>query len=342
MNFESAYEFDSLHRAYLLARREKRYRPEVLSFTRNLEENLIEIQNELMWRTYQPGPYRSFTIHEKKTRRIYALPFRDRVVQHALYAAVYPVLDAKMIGDSYACRVSKGTHQAVRRVSYFLGKPSNKWYLKCDISSYFPSVDIRLLIEIFNRYIKDEGLRWLYRVVICHTDRGLPIGNIMSQISANLYLNELDHYLKTVCGVKYYLRYMDDFVVFGASRRDLQQILHEATSYIENVLHLRMNPKTKIGRVNEGLEFVGYRVWPNNKLIKKDSQKRMLAKRRAWRKGKMSDERFLLSLGSWCGHAKGTASHGFVEKMLLDTCWDLSKRHAETQNNTLMHGKLVT
>lgn len=178
--FERIYDYHNLYDAYIKARKQKRYRGEVLQFSYALEENLITLQKELIWKTYKVGAYRPFVIYEPKKRQIVALPFRDRVVQHALNAVIEPMFERRMIHDSYACRVGKGTHQATRRVAYFLGKPGN---------------------------------------------------------------------------------------------------------------------------------YYGYRIWSRNKLIKKQSLDRMRKKARAWRHGKISDGRFLASLGSWMGHSADTASH---------------------------------
>jgi RNA-directed DNA polymerase len=323
-DFERVYDYQSLYEAYLRSRKAKRYRSEVLQFSYHLEENLIELQNELIWKTYEVGRYRPFIVHDPKTRQVVALPFRDRVVQHSLNAVLEPYFERRMIRDSYACRVGKGTHEAARRVSYFLGKPDVHYYLKADIKSYFQSVNHRILWSLLTERIDDEDILWLVEKILESTPgTGLPIGNLMSQLFANVYLHELDHLVKNVLGVKYYVRYMDDFLIFHPSKSALWALLEELRGFLENDLALRLNQKTRIDKASRGVEFVGYRIWRNNKLIKKQSLNRMRRKARAWRNGKMDDDQFLASVGSWVGHARDTASHQEVEKLLL-----MSLQHA--------------
>lgn len=331
IDFERVYDYQSLYEAYLRSRRSKRYRSEVLQFSYNLEENLIHLQNELLWRTYEVGKYNPFIVHDPKTRQIVALPFRDRVVQHSLHAMLDPLFERRMIYDSFACRFGKGTHAAARRVSFFLGKPENHYYLKADIKSYFQSVNHRILWDVMTRHIEDEGILWLLKKIIDSSPgAGIPIGNLMSQLFANVYLHELDHLMKNALGVRYYVRYMDDFLVFHPSKRYLWDLLEEVRNFLSSELALQLNQKTRIDKTSSGVEFVGYRIWENNKLIKKQSLDRMRKKARAWRKGKMNDDQFMASIGSWMGHARDTASHQTVEKMLLR-----SLQHAVERDNEM-------
>jgi len=329
--FEQIYDYHNLYDAYIKARKQKRYRAEVLQFSYALEENLITLQNELIWKTYKVGAYRPFVIYEPKKRQIVALPFRDRVVQHALNSVIEPIFERRMIHDSYACRVGKGTHQAARRVAYFLGKPGNYYYLKADVKSFFASVNRTILRSILAERIEDEGLMWLVDQVLNSTPgTGLPIGNLMSQLFANVYLHELDHYVKNVRGVNFYVRYMDDFIVLHESKAFLWSLLADIEELLRTRLALSLNAKTRIGKTSEGIEFVGYRIWSRNKLIKKQSLNRMRKKARAWRQGKISDDRFLASIGSWIGHCGDTASHKAVEKIMLNCLQHAIKRHEKT------------
>lgn len=175
--FEKIYDYQNLYIAYLNARKQKRYRYEVLKFSYELEENLIQIQNELIWKTYQPGPYRPFIVYEPKKRQIVALPFKDRVVQHALNNIIEPIFDRVMIYDSYACRKGKGTHKAAKRLAYFLGKPEMHYYLKGDVHSYFVSINHIVLKELIQKRIEDLDTLWLINTIIDHShNTGLPNG----------------------------------------------------------------------------------------------------------------------------------------------------------------------
>lgn len=321
------YDYENLYQSYLQARQQKRYRGQVLSFGYNLEENLIVLQNELIWKTYQVGPYRQFKVWEPKERLISALPFRDRIVQHAVSRIVEPIFERRMIPDSYACRTGKGSLAAANRLSYFIGKPGTDRYLKCDVTKFFQSINIPIMKSIIRRYLDDEDvLEIIDKILDSAQGSGVPIGNLMSQLFANVYLHELDFHLKVRLGVKYYLRYMDDFIILDSSTPRLRALQEEIERFLGEELALKLNGKTQIGATRDGIEFVGYRIFPKNRLIKKSSLVRMRKKCRAWKKGKMKDEKFLKSMGSWVGHAKGTASHGFVEKMLWESLKASSER----------------
>lgn len=328
--FEQVYDYQNLYNAYLKARKQKRYRSEVLKFSYALEENLIQIQNELIWRTYTVGPYRPFIVYEPKKRQIVALPFKDRVVQHAVNNVIEPIFDKRMIYDSYACRKGKGTHRAARRLAFFLGKQNIHYFLKADIASYFASINHSILKDLIREQIEDTEMLWLIDTIINHSNGpGLPIGNLTSQLFANVYLHELDCWMKNEIGVNYYLRYMDDFVVLHKSKKYLLELLKETEVFLSSHLALQLNPKTRIDCIKNGIEFVGYRVWSRNKLIKKQSLKRMKKRVKAWREGIISSQKLLSSFASWVGHCADTASHKAVERLMLDCLTLFSQRRNE-------------
>ena len=318
--FKEIYAFSNLYEAYLKARKQKRYRKEVLEFSHNLENELIKMQDELIHRTYKVGEYRAKIVYEPKKRMIVALPFRDRIVQHALNTYIEPYFDKRMLHDSYACRAGKGTHKAAKRLGYFLGKQGLHYYLKADIKKYFASIDHDILKDIIRRTIDDEDVLWLIDTIIDSApDTGLPIGNLMSQLFANVYLHEVDHYFKNHLGVKYYIRYMDDIVILHESKIELHKLHRVLKAFCESELKLSLNEKTRVGKTSEGVTFVGYRIWDDKKLIKKQSIDRMKKKFRAWKAGKIRDADYIASLGSWIGHSYDTASHRVVETMLYKT-----------------------
>lgn len=316
--YEQVYDYQNLYDAYLKARRQKRYRSEVLKFSYSLEENLIQIQNELIWKTYRIGPYRPFIVYEPKKRQIVALPFKDRVVQHALNSVIEPIFDRVFIYDSYACRKGKGTHRAAKRLGYFLGKPGIHYYIKADIQSYFASINHSILKDLLRRRIDDQDILWLIDTILDNeSGQGLPIGNLTSQLFANIYLHELDHFLKNQLSVRYYLRYMDDFIVLHASKKYLRDLLSTIDGFLSSKLALRLNPKTRIDAIKNGIDFVGYRVWHLNKLLRKRLIRRMKKRARNWMDGKVSDGSYLSSISSWIGHVQDTSSHMALERLLL-------------------------
>lgn len=318
--YSALYDYENLYQSAIIAAKEKRYKNAVMKFFYNLEENLIQLQNELIWKEYELGSFYHFEKLEPKRRAISALPFRDRVVQIALCNIIEPEFEKRFIYDTYACRIGKGTGQAANRLSYFVGKPDATKYLKCDIHKYFYSVDISELQTLIKaRYIKDEDILWLINKILLHeyNNDGIKIGNRFSQLAANAYLGELDFYLKVKLQIPYYIRYMDDFIILSDSTAKLKHYLELIENFLYNNLHLQLNNKTKIDYCRNGIDFVGYRIFPKNKIIKKQSMNRTRNVFNAWKDGKVSDEKYLASIGSRCGHAKGTASYQFYMNILL-------------------------
>jgi retron-type reverse transcriptase len=314
------YDFENLYQAACMATENKKYKPAALRFFDMLEKNLIELQNELMWKTYRLGKYYEFKVKDPKPRDISALPFRDRVVQIALCNVIEPIFDTRFIYDTYACRTGKGTVAAANRVAYFLGKPDATKFLKIDCSKYFQSINIERLEEVIKaRYTDDPDVMWLIDTILRHgyNNDGIRIGNRFSQLAANAFLAEVDFFAKVKNQLPYYVRYMDDIVILGNSKRMLHIIHTKIEKYMNDVLFLKLNGKTKIDNCKNGVDFVGYRIFPRNKIIKKQSMNRTRSVFRAWKNGKMSNDRYLASIGSRCGHATGTASYQFYIKVLL-------------------------
>lgn len=297
--------FEHLLASYRQAARAKRYSRSALAFSENLEENLIELKQELRSATYVPGPYRTFQIYRPKPRLISAAPFRDRVVHHAICGVIEPVFERGFIENSYACRMGKGTHRAMERFHTF--QRQGGYLLKCDIEKYFPSIDHAILKTLVRRKIKCRPTLALIDLVIDHScpqidrtlyfpgddlftpferRRGLPIGNLTSQFFANVYLDPLDHFvqqglgfiqqdLRGGCtGLRGYLRYMDDFVVFAA-RKDALWRTRDAIAHFLNKYRLRLNPRsTRVYSAEEGVSFLGYRLWPTHRRLSSDTVRR--------------------------------------------------------------------
>jgi len=294
---------ENLNRAYLKARRGKNDTGEVLRFTYYLEPELLKLQRELREGTYQTGEYRNFVIHEPKERLISALPFRDRVVHHAIHNVIEPIFDGAFIYDSYACRTGKGTHNGADRLQNFLRNPRNKYALKCDISKYFPSVDHDVLKSAIRKRISDSRLLRLLDRIIDSVPKGIPIGNLTSQVFANICLNELDYFVKHKLRVRHYIRYMDDFVILHESKQELQKIRARITSHLKN-LKLEMHPKKNvIFPTTLGVDFLGYRIFPEHRLARKSTVKRFLhginIKIRKYDKGEIGFGKLMESFNSW-------------------------------------------
>jgi len=318
--------FENLHLAYLKARKCKRYRKEVLLFSNNLEVNLINLQKELSNKTYKSGVYKIFYIHEPKKRKIMALPFRDRVIHHAICNIIEPIFDRIFIHDSYACRVGKGVHAGADRLTQFLREAKREYpkiyCLKCDIKNYFGSIDHKKLIQIIQRKIKCHNTMWLIENVINSTDgtKGIPIGNLTSQLFANLYLNELDYFIKHKYKIKQYIRYMDDWVILSPDKKYLWDILKQTEVFLQKFLLLQLNNKTSIFPVSQGIDFLGYRIWVTHRLLRKSSKKRMKRKLRVYQvlynKNRIDLNRITSSLMSWLGHTSHCNSYNLRKKIL--------------------------
>lgn len=304
---ERIYSWENLLEAYHEAARDKWYRNDVTAFAARLEENLISIQNDLMWRTYTVGRYRQFYVTELKKRLVMALGFRDRVVQWAIYRQINQELDNGMIYHSYGCRVEKGTTRVADRLQYWCTlvdrKPERWHYLKLDISKYFYRVDHEVLLGILRRKYPDEdGLLWLMETIInCdHTpfglppgksadevppserlfEVGMPIGNLTSQLLANVCLNELDQYIKHELKCHFYVRYMDDMVLLAEEAATLNEWRVLIEDYLNRILHLELNSKTTIGLVCRGITFVGCRIYPGYRKPTPNTVRKMKARMR--------------------------------------------------------------
>ncbi|MFA5086088.1 MAG: reverse transcriptase/maturase family protein [Candidatus Paceibacterota bacterium] len=275
--------FENIHLAYLKARRNKRYKKDVLRFSSNLEENLFRIKKDLTDGSYRHSGYKEFVIRDSKKRRIKAPDFRDRVVHHALCNIIEPIFDRTFTFDSYACRKGKGTHRAVKRLKYFLKKEKGLYCYKCDISRYFDSIDHGILFSIIQKKIRDEKTLRLIKEIIgssfSREGKGIPIGNLTSQLFANIYLGEFGHFAKNVMREKMCLRYMDDFLFMGRKHR-LRVIARKTISFLSKKLKLKVNPKkNNIFPADKGIDFLGYVIFNSHILLRKNTVKRFLEKR---------------------------------------------------------------
>jgi RNA-directed DNA polymerase len=283
---------------------------EVCEFFYNLEEEIFHLQDALQNNSYRPGRYRFFTIHDPKERIIAVAPFKDRVVHHGLVNVLEKIFEPVFIYDSYATRKEKGTHKAILRAQKFVGTWS--WYLKMDIEKYFDNVDHTSILSLLGRKIKDQLLIALLERVIGNTPvngKGLPIGNLTSQFLANVYLDPLDHFIKEQMRIKGYVRYMDDFIVFGRSKKSLLEQKETIRQFLYHDLKLSFHEKaTFINRSNHGLSFLGMRIFPTIIRLKPANRRRSLKKVeqriKAWKNGLINDENMVQSIVSIIGHLR--------------------------------------
>ena len=280
-DFEKICCFENLYKAHCAARRGKRDTREVIEFELNLSENLTRISQELKAGTYQMSGYYSFYVHDPKERKIHALHYCDRVVQHCLCDEVLgPLLDKKLIYDNAACRLNKGTHFALRRLSSFINNyyrnyGTEGYFLKCDIHKFFDSIDHEVLKSKLCVVITDKDVRQLLFQIIDSFEvtpgKGIPMGNQTSQWFAIYYLDGFDRIIKEQLGIKYYTRYMDDCVLIHRDKNYLKYCKSELENYLENELHLSFNEKTQIFPLKNGVDYLGFHTYltESGKVIRK-------------------------------------------------------------------------
>lgn len=274
--FERVCDFRALEQAAYRAFRANRENADALRFMSSIEPELLELQRQLQSGAYRPGPYHTFTIWEPKERYIAAAPFRDRVVHHCVCAVLEPVFERRYIHDSYACRKDKGSHRAVTRAAHFAR--GNRYFLKCDVRKYFENIDHGVLKGILARLFKDRRFLNLIGLIIDHNaphnapGKGVPIGNLTSQHFANLYLDQLDHFVKEELQVRRYVRYMDDFLCFSDSKKELHGIYSEVRYSLRERLQLEIKEqKCYVAPVSQGIPFLGMRVFPGTVRLSRQS-----------------------------------------------------------------------
>ncbi len=319
--FDKITSFENFLEAARKAQQGKRFKESTARFNLELEFELLQLQKELREKTYQIGEYKQFYIFDPKKRPISALPYRDRVVQHALCNVIEPIFEKSLIYDTYACRKNKGSHKAVNRFTEYCRK--NKYALKCDVKSYFASIDHEKLFEIIKKKIKDSNALWLIKLIIDSTPSpGIPIGNLASQIFANLYLNGLDHYLKEKIKCKYYIRYMDDLIVFDNDKNRLNEIKEDIRNYLKSLkLELHDN-KSQIYAAANGGKFLGYRVYPTHRLVIRQNIKRLRIRIKKYcemlKLGLITSKKIICSIRSWLGYAIHADSFDLRRKIISE------------------------
>ena len=286
---------ENIYLAYLKARKGKSKKLSIIEFDKDLEKNLELLRKELIEMTYKPKSLKKFIVRDPKTRTIHASAFRDRIIHHAIVNILEPIFEKIFIHDSFAIRKNKGTHPAIKRFDYFKRKVSQNglllkatqsdggaynsnsiqgYCLKADIKHYFDNVDHEILISIIKKKIQDGKFMWLIRIILNNFEskikgKGMPLGNYTSQFFANVYLNELDQFVKNKLKAKYYIRYVDDFIILHRSKKRLEYFKKEIVEYLKT-LKLNIHPdKSQIIPLKNGVTFLGYRIFYHHKLLRK-------------------------------------------------------------------------
>lgn len=301
--YEKLCSYENLELAFMKARKNKTLKLYVIRFEKNLKQNLLQLQFELLTFSYRPQPLTPFIIRDPKTRKICKSIFRDRIIHHALVNILEPIFEPIFIHDSYAGRVGKGTLKAIERFDYFKRKVSyngkklkgikDKNYvagycLKADIKHYFDTVDYKVLMNIIERKIKDNTVLWLIKIILANAlgkNKGMPLGNLTSQFFANVYLNELDYFVKHKLKAKYYIRYVDDFVILHNSKEILEDYKSNINQFLKSSLKIELHPdKSKVIPLRQGINFLGFRNFYHYKLLRKTNIRKMQKKMKEFTK----------------------------------------------------------
>ena len=339
VNFGKIISVENLLLAWKEFIRGKRKRKDVQEFQLYLMDNVLSLHNDLKKKTYIHGRYYAFNISDPKPRNINKASVRDRLFHHAIYLILYPYFDKKFIHDSYSCRRRKGTHKTMNRFRSFFRKVSQNntktcWVLKCDIKKFFANINHKILKEILSKCLFDANILWLFSQVIdsfhvqpnvtnsaiaenvtnpiyamAEICKGLPLGNLTSQLLVNIHMNKFDQFVKRELKVKYYIRYADDFVILSDNKNYLFDLLPKISDFLEQELKLQLHPdKVFIKTIASGVDFLGWVHFPYHRIL------RTVAKRKMVRK--IKDNSKLKTIQSYVGLLKHGNTHKLQEKIL--------------------------
>lgn len=308
--------------AYMKARRTKRTHEDVIRFEKHREENLIALTEELRSGSYEQGKYYIFTIHEPKERLIMSLPFRDRVAQHMIVNVIEPIFDKRSYEHSYACRREKGIHRASAKLRQWLYEMESiqgrrVYAFSGDVHSYFASINHDILMAEIERYIGDTQLLGILHGIISHNGIyppgvGDPVGNLTSQLFANVYLNILDRHILDEIKPAHYVRYMDNFVPLDDDLGKIKYCYEEIPNFMHERMALEINPKSSIVAARNGIDFVGFRHWPEMTIMRKSVTRRMTDLLRQFENEETDITDFENSFNSRIGHM----SHADTYKLI--------------------------
>jgi len=332
--YEEICSINNLANAWRKARKGKTKKLYVVEFEQNLRENLFQLRKELLEQTYKPEPLKTFILRDPKTRKISKSAFRDRIVHHALVRIIEPIFDKTFIYDNCANRKEKGTLFALERFDKFKKRITNNLHseafcLKADIKHYFQEVDQEILLKIIRRKISDEKTIWLVKQILNNisanqrgggervlTNKGMPPGNLTSQFFANVYLNELDNFVKHKLRAKYYIRYVDDFVILHNSNLHLKIWKVYIGDFLKSELKLELHPdKSKTVHLSKGVDFVGFRNFYYFRLLRKRNIRKISYKLKQLKRNKISEEKFKEIFQGWNAYARWANSFNLRRRL---------------------------
>ena len=325
--YKKIYSYNNLYIAYRKARKGKTKKLYVKEFEKDLDRNLIDLQSELMNLTYSPRPLDNFILKDPKTRKISRSHFRDRVIHHAIINIIGAIFEKIFIHDSCANQIGKGNLFSIKRFESFRRKVTNNFSskafcLKADVKHYFQEVDHEILLKIIKNKIKDKKVIWLIRKILKKNaggekTKGMPLGNLTSQFFANVYLNELDYFVKHELKTKYYIRYVDDFVILHKNREQLNKWKEEIERFLAEKLNLELHPqKSKVVSLSTGVDFVGFRNFYHFRLLRKRNLRNMLKKIDAYKENLVCREKMMEIFQGWNAYAKWANTYKLRKSIL--------------------------
>ena len=318
--FEDIVSVNNLLEAWQEFLNGKKQKKDVQEFQFSLMDNILSLHRDLINRKYKHGGYQCFKINDPKPRTIHKATVRDRLLHRAVYRILYPFFEKIFISDSFSCQIGKGTHRAIKRFRALVFKVSENntktcWVLKCDVKKFFASIDQAVLMKILNEYICDADIINLLFEIIgsfysTEIGKGLPLGNLTSQLLANIYMNKFDQFVKHKLRAKYYVRYADDFVILSQDKKWLENIVLDISKFLSNNLELRLHPdKVFIRTIASGVDFLGWVNFPDHMILRNKTKRRMFRR--------LEETQKLETVTSYLGLLKHGNTHRIKDKVFL-------------------------
>lgn len=321
--WEKVISKENFREAYQKSKKNKSKFKAVIKFEKDWENNLEEVRKLLLNKEFKTAKYKRKIVFEPKKRIIYVLPYKpDRIIQHALMNVLTPIFEKLFIRDSYACIKYRGQHKGSLRCMEYVRR--NKFCLKCDVKSFYPSIDQKILFEMLKRVIKDKEVLWLLEdIVFSFKDsngKNVPIGNLTSQWFGNFYLTKLDRFVKQELKIKDYVRYCDDFCLFHNDKQYLHECKRRIEKFLKEELELRFS-KSDVFNTKQGVDFLGYRHFDNYILLRKNTAKRIIRRFRELPEnlkcGIITEEQYRSTISSAYGWLKHANTHNLQVKLDL-------------------------
>lgn len=332
--FQQIVSSENLFAAWDEFRVDKRHKRDVQAFEFKLEQNIFQLHRDLATKQYRHQPYTGFYIRDPKVRHIHKASARDRILHHAVFQVLNPIFDKTFIPTSFSCRVGKGVHKGVLGMERMIRAESRNFTrpcfaLKCDVKKFFDTIDHQILLSILCKKISDKDTVWLLREIVesfatnqtnLFDRQGLPIGNLTSQLFANIYMNEFDQFAKNKLQLHRYARYTDDFVIISTDKQYLHNIIDSIRAFLESALKLKLHPKKiSIRACHQGIDFLGYVALPYHRLMRTKTRKRIFRKLKTriaqYRSGSISETTLSQSLQSYLGVLSHANTHQLSQNL---------------------------